>query len=450
MANSRDLETLTTDLITAAQRAGADAADALVVSGTSVSIEALNGKLEVAESAEGIDLGLRVLIGHKQATIGSSDIKPDTITQMAERAVAMAQVAPDDPHIGLAPPDVLATDTDASALQLVDDQTPPDPQELQEIAVAAEAAALEVKGVSKVQGSGSGYSKTALHLATSNGFSAGYTRTSFSTSCVAIAGEGLKMERDYYGEARSHFAHLPSAAEIGQRAGLRAVERYGPVKPPTGTYPVLFDERVSASLIGHLMSAINGTSITRGSSWLTDAMDTAVLPDGMDLIEDPARLHVSGSKPFDGEGLATRKRHIVEDGVLKSWTLDLGTARKLGLESTANAARGTTSPPSPSAGNLAITMGARSRDDLIADMGTGLLVTSMIGSTISPTTGDYSRGASGFWVEGGKISHPVNECTIAGNLRDMLRRIIPANDARTHLSRVVPSLLVEGMTIAGA
>lgn len=257
------------------------------------------------------------------------------------------------------------------------------------------------------------------------------------------------MERDWDHDGRIHQADLRSAEEIGQIAGQRAVARLGATRPKTGIYPVLFDERIASSLIGHLLGAINGSAIARGSSWLRDALGQQVLPKGLSVIEDPHRRRVSGSRLFDAEGLATRVNRIVDDGVLTGWTLDLATARKLGLESTANASRSAGSGPSPSVTNIALTPGTASREDLIALMGTGLLVTSMIGSTINPNTGDYSRGASGFWVENGEITHAVNECTIAGNLRDMLLRIVPANDARTHLSRVIPSILIDGMVLAG-
>ena len=217
----------------------------------------------------------------------------------------------------------------------------------------------------------------------------------------------------------------------------------------TGSYPVLFDERISSSLIGHLLAAANGASVARGSSWLKDHLGEQILPATLSLVEDPHRPRISGSRPFDAEGLPTRARAIVQDGILTGWTLDLASARKLGLTSTGNATRGVSGPPSPSNWNLTLTPGTASRDDLMRDMGTGLLVTSLIGSTINPNTGDYSRGASGFWIENGQIAYPVNECTIAGNLRDMLLRMIPANDARPWLSRVVPSILIEGMTLAG-
>ncbi len=437
-------------LLSEARKAGADAADALVVDGTSVSIDVRQGALEQAERSEGIDLGLRVLIGRRQACVSASDSRLETLAEMAARAVAMARIAPEDPHCGLAPDGLLSTLRDAAGLDLADPAPEPDPAELKEDARTAEAAAAAVAGVTQVQSASAGYGRRRIHLAASNGFAGGYARTDRSRSCVAIAGTGTGMERDYDFDTRTYGSDLRAADEIGRSAGERAVARHGARKPATGRYPVLFDERVSASLIGHLLQAINGTMIARGSSWLRDALGQSVLPAALSVTEDPHRPRISGSRPFDAEGLPTARRDIVADGVLTGWTLDLATARKLGMESTANAVRGTGAPPSPGVSNIALTQGAASRDDLIGQMGTGLLVTSMIGSTINPNTGDYSRGASGFWVENGAIAYPVNECTIAGNLRDMLLRIVPANDARTHLSRVVPSLLIDGMTLAGA
>ncbi len=449
MPNASELQSLSEKLLSAAKSAGADAADVILFSGDSISIEVLEGKLEHAERAEGVDAGLRVLVGQKQANIASSDTRDETFRTMAERAFAMAKVAPDDPHCGLADPDDLATSWDVETLDMCDESTSANPENLQAMALEAEAAALGVNGVSKVQAAASGWSGTDVWLAASNGFSAGYRRTSWSTSCVAITGDGLEMERDYYGDGRTHFEDLMSASEIGRIAGERTAERFGATRPPTGTYPILIDERVSSTLIGHLTSAINGSSIARGSSWLKDALGTQVLPAHMSLLEQPSRPRTSGSRPFDAEGLPVSDRHIIKDGILTGWTLDLATGRKLGMPSTGNAARGASAPPSPRLTNLELTQGDKSRADLIREMGTGLWITSFIGSTINPTTGDYSRGASGFWVENGEITGPVNECTVAGNLRDMLGRIIPANDARAHLSRVVPTLLIEGMTIAG-
>ena len=443
------LNTLTQALLKAARTAGADHADALAVDGTSISIEVKDGALEQAERAEGVDIGLRVMVGTRQACVSASDTSASTIQTMAERAVAMAREAPEDPNVGLADPDQLAKDWDVAALELQDPSPEPSAKALEDSARAAEAAGLAIKGVSQMQSSTAGYGRRNIHLETSNGFSGGYGRSDHAVSAVAIAGTGTEMERDWGSEVRIFGADMPSAESIGRQAGERAVARFGARRPKTGAFPVVFDERVSSTLIGHVLSAINGAAIARGSSWLRDALGEQILPICMSVIEDPHRARVGGSRPFDGEGLATRKRSIIENGVLNGWVLDLATARQLGLESTANAARGTSSPPSPSATNIALTQGTQTQAELLAEMGTGLLITSMIGSTINPNTGDYSRGAAGFWVENGEPQYPVNECTIAGNLREMLMTLKVANDARTHLSRVIPSLMVEGLILAG-
>ncbi len=443
------LQSLTEALLLAAKRAGAEAADALAVEGTSQSIDIRGGKLEQAERAEGIEMGLRVLIGGRQACVSVSDTSARTIADVAERAVAMAREAPNDPYVGLADPDQLARNWDLAALELRDPSDEPSATSLESAARRAEAAALALTGITQVEASSS-YGQQRIHLSASNGFSGGYARSSLSVSAVAFTGSGTGMERDWAGESRIWQADLPNAESVGTLAAERALARAGARKPATGSYPVLFDERIASSLIGHVLSAINGASITRGSSWLRDALGTQILPRGLSVVEDPHRVRISGSRPFDAEGLPTARRVLIDDGVLLGWTLDLANARKLGMSSTANAARSTSSPPSPATSNIDLTLGAYSRADLIGQMGTGLLITSLIGSSINATTGDYSRGASGFWVENGEICYPVNECTIAGNLREMLMTLVAANDTRAHLGTRVPSLLVDGMTLAGA
>ena len=443
-------EALTQQLLDAAKAAGAEASDAIVVSGTSLSIEVRDGALEQAERSEGLDLGLRVLVGQRQANVSISDARPDAIREMAERAVAMAKEAPEDPYVGLATPDQLATNRDAASLELADPSPEPDPAILKADALATEAAALAVAGVTQVQSATAGYSANDIWLAASNGFSGGYRRTSRGTYCTAIAGQGAEMERDYDGDSRIFASDMRDPFDIGQSAGCRAVGRLHARQPRTGSFPVLFDERISSSLLGHLLAAANGSTVARGSGWLRDKCGEQILPVNLSVIEDPQRPRVTGSRMFDAEGLPTQSRAIVENGVLTGWTTDLSTARKLGLTSTGNAARGVSGPPSPSNWNVALTQGDKARDALLKDMGTGLLVTSLIGSTINPNTGDYSRGAAGFWIENGEITHAVNECTIAGNLHEMMRSLVPANDARLHLSRPVPSLLVEGLTLAGS
>ncbi|CAM3163409.1 TldD/PmbA family protein [Paracoccus nototheniae] len=444
------LKRLAEALIDAARKAGADQADALAVDGRAIGIDVRAGGLEQAERSEGIEIGLRVLTGGRQAAVSSSDHGDAAIAQMAARAVAMAREAPVDDHLGLADPSQLATRRDAAYLDIAEDAPEPDPAHLQDMALRAEAAALSVRGIAQVEAANASYSHRRMWLAASNGFSGGYARTGHALSVVAITGEGLGMERDYAGESRVYAADLPSPEEIGALAAERTLARAGARKPPTGAFPILYDRRVSASLIGHLLSAVNGSAIARGASWLRRDLGEGVLPPGMDLTEDPLRPRYPSSRPFDAEGLATRSRLIVANGVLQGWTLDLATGRKLGMDSTASAARGLASAPQPSHSNVVLTSGRFSQPDLIAQMGRGLVVTSMLGASVNGTTGDYSRGAAGFWVENGQIAYPVNECTIAGNLREMLMTLIAADDALPWRGTEVPSLLVEGMTVAGA
>ena len=443
------LEAVTFEILAAAKKAGAHAADALITSGASTNVEVRNGSLELAERSEGIDLGLRVFIGKKQALVSGTDARKETVFKMIERAVAMAKEAPDDPHSGLAAPEQLASDWDINSYDLCDPADEPTAEQLEQDACAVENVAMSFKGVDQVSDASASYSKSEVYLATSNGFSGGYTKTSRGLSCVAIAGTGLEMERDYDYDTRIYGADLKSAEEIGTTAAIRAISRADPRKPTTGAFPVLFDERVAASLIGHLLAASNGASIARGSSWLRNDMDCQVLPNNLSLLEEPMRPRVGSSCPFDAEGLPKQDRAIVTNGILRSWTLDLSAARKLGMASTGNAVRSPASLSSPQVGNITLSAGSRTRDELISEMGTGLLVTSMLGSTINANTGDYSRGAAGHWVEKGERVYAVSECTIAGNLKEMLKTVIAANDAREHLSRRVPSLLVEGMQIAG-
>lgn len=442
------LDDLAQRLLDAALRAGADAADALVVSGESISVQLHNDRLDSATRSEGIDIGLRVLVGRRQACVSASDIGAGTVAALAERAVAMAREAPEDPWAGLAEPAELARGWDLAALEIDDPADPPAPERLEALAREAAGAALGREGIAQVE-AGAAWGRHRLHLAATNGFSGGYARSRADLYCTAIAGSGTGMERDHAAESRTHRADLPAPEEVGRRAADRALAMLGARKPPSGAFPVLYDERVAAGLIGHLLAAINGTAVARGATWLKDALGQRVLPAGVDLIEDPERPRGLASRPFDGEGLPGWRRAFVRDGVLAVWVLDLATGRQLGLPSTGNAMRGTGAPPAPGVGNLILAAEGSPREKLLAEMGTGLVVTSLIGSTINPTTGAYSRGASGFWVERGEIVRPVHECTIAGNLRDMLRSLRPADDARPSRSRIVPSLLVEGLTIAG-
>ena len=450
MSDFPRLQALSEALLAAARRAGADQADAMALEAAAVSVDVRGGALEHAERAEGVEIGLRVLLGGRQACVSASDHSERTIAEMAERAVAMAREAPVDDTLGLADPDQLARDTENCRLDLYDHTARPSPEDLQQLALRAEAAALAVDGVSRVESSSASHSHRHMWLACSNGFSAGLGRSGHSLSTVAITGEGTGMERDWAGESRVHAADMPAPEAIGRLAAERTLARQGARKPPTGAFPILYDERVAGGLVGHLVGAVNGAAVARGASWLRDALGEAVLPPGFTLREDPHLPRHGASRMFDAEGLATAPRLIVAEGVLRGWTLDLATGRKLGMPSTASAMRGAGSPPSPGVTNLElIPAAARPRDDLIRDMGRGLVVTSLLGASVNATTGDYSRGAAGFWVENGELVHAVNECTIAGNLRDMLLRLTAADDAQDWRAMRVPSLLVEGMTVAG-
>ncbi|MCY3985382.1 MAG: TldD/PmbA family protein [Roseovarius sp.] len=443
------LDVLAEKMLAAARRAGAESADAIAMTGKSIMIDVRGAELEQAERSEGANIGLRVFIGRRQACVSATDTGDTTVAELAERAVEMARHAPEDIYAGLAEPGQIAGKADANDLELADPSSEPMPECLKETALEAEAASLAVNGVSQVESAAAFWMSRSVHLAATNGFSDGYSVTESGIHCLAIAGEGTSMESDHDGDRRIFASDLRNADDIGRTAGERAVAMLGSRKPPTGAYPVLFDERVSGSLVGHLLSAANGDAVARGSSWLLDKIGERVLPNGLSIVENPRRTRVGGSRLFDAEGLPTCPREIVRNGILAGWTLDLATGRKLGMASTGNAYRGVSAPPRPANWNVELTQGDAGRDELVRKMGTGLLVTSMIGATINPNTGDYSRGASGFWVENGEIAHPISECTIAGNLADMLLRVIPANDARPWLAAVVPSLLVEGLTLAG-
>lgn len=436
-------------LLAAALSAGADAADVIAATETSLEIGVADGALEEAGRSESADLGLRVLVGQRQACVSGSDRRRESLAEMAGRAVAMAREAPEDPYAGLAEPGMLAPADarDSAALDLLDPADAPSPDALERLALEAEAGALAVAGVTHVEQAGASWGRDRITLVASNGLSHSFERTMWAVSTSAIAGEGLGRERDWCVEIRRHGADLPAAAEIGAKAGERAVAALGARKPSAGRVPVLYDERVSGGLIGHLLSAINGSSVARGSSWAAELLDEAVLPAGLDLWEDPRIPRGRASRAIDAEGIPAMRRTIVAGGVLQGFVLDLATARQLGRETTGNARRGTSGPPRPGLSNVRMTPGATDRTGLMTEMGTGLLVTSLIGASINPTTGAYSRGASGFWVEAGEIVHPVNEITIAGSLPEMLRSIRPANDADPHKSVSVPSLLVEGLTV---
>ena len=446
---NNNLEVIASALLDMSKKAGAEAAEVIGLEKKSLNVNVLNGMLEGVERSEAIDIGLRVIVEGRQACLSCSDVREESLEKMVTRSLSMAREAPVDKDIVLATNDQLVSAQDLEALDLIDTEVMVEADRLEKWAIEAEVEARKVKGITQVQGSSASVGIIKSQLAFSNGFSQGYSRSGVNISCVSISGQGNKMERDYASESRVHISDLPSPSSIGQLSGERAAARFGARKPPTGNYPVLYDERVSSSLVGHLIGAINGASIVRGSSWLAKNLGEEIFPKNISIKECPLKVRCSGSRPFDAEGLKTNTKNIINNGILETWLLDLSSSQNLGLESTGNAVRSVSSPPSPGISNISLIGGLKSRDYLIKEVGTGLLVTSMIGLTLNPITGDYSRGASGYWVENGEVKYPVNECTLAGNLKEMLKTIIPANDSKRHLSFSVPSLLVQGLKIAG-
>jgi PmbA protein len=432
-------------LVAAARRAGADAADALAVRSVSLGVEVRDGAVEESERSEGDDVGLRALVGRRQAVVSTNDIKADA-AELAERAVAMARVAPDDPFAGLADPGQLARDF--PDLDLLDPDLPTI-ADLEERARRAEAAALAVKGVTTSAGASASAGIGGMVLVTSHGFTGAYLSSGQSVSMTAIAGEGTAMERDYDYSSTVHGADLDSAEKVGRTAGERAVERLNPRKVQSKRVPVVFDRRLAGSLIGHLANAINGSAIARKTSFLKEKLGQRLFRPGIRVIDDPRRLRGLRSRPFDAEGVSTRQLAVVEDGVLASWLLDCATARELGLHTTGHAQRGVSSTPAPGPSNLHLAAGDDTPDALIADIAEGFYVTDLIGVGVNYVTGDYSRGASGFWIENGERSYPVSEVTIAGNLIDMFQALVPANDLQFRFGTNAPTVRVEGLTVAG-
>ena len=433
-------------LVNAALKTGADAADAVAVRSMSLSVEVRDGAVEESERAEGDDLGLRVLVGHRQAVVSTNDLAGDASVALAERAVAMARAAPEDKFAGLADGALLAHDF--PDLDLLDPDLP-SVAELEAMAKTAEQGALTVKGVAKSGGASASAGIGGMVLVTSHGFRGAYLGSRHGISMTAIAGEGTGMERDYDYSSSLHAADLDSPEKIGRTAGERAVERLNPRKVSTRKVPVVFDPRISGSLVSHLASAANGASVARKTSFLRDKMGAKLFDDGIRIVDDPLRKRGLRSHPFDGEGVAHRRLALIDDGVLRSWLLDCSTARELGLTTTGHASRGVSSVPSPSPSNLHMEPGRQSPEDLIADIDDGFYVTDLIGMGVNMVTGDYSRGASGFWIENGKRTYPVSEVTIAGHLFDIFRTLTPANDLEFRYSTNAPTLRFEGLTVAG-
>jgi PmbA protein len=437
---------LLADLIGRATRAGADAADAVFVEGISLSLSQRLGEPESVERSEAADVGLRAFIGKRQAIVSSSDTSSDALDELVERAVAMARAVPEDPHCGLADEGLLAShfpDLD------ICERHEPTPERLAEMAGRAEDAARAVPGVTNSEGAEATWGLSTVAMAASNGFTGAYSRSHNGLSVSVLAGQGTAMERDYEYATAVFSGDLDSSEDVGRRAGEKAVARLNPRKIASAKVPVIYHPRVSRSLLGHLAGAINGSSVARGTTFLKDKLGQRIFPDAITIVDDPLRPRGLRSRPFDAEGLATERRNIVENGRLTTWIMDLRSARQLDMESSGHASRGTSSPPSPSPSNLYLEPGPLSPEDLIAGIESGFYITELIGFGVDGLTGDYSRGASGQWIENGEFAYPVSEVTVAGNLADMFANITAASDLEFRAGTNAPTVRVDGMTVAG-
>jgi PmbA protein len=446
MLTNQEAQDRAADIVARATAAGADAADAVYAADTSLDVSIRLGALEDVGRSESAELGLRVFVGKRSASVSSSDLSHDAMTALVERAVAMAREAPEDAWAGLGPADRLLK---GAPPQLdLDDGGVVAPEELKVAALAAEDAARAVAGVTNSEGGGASATRSQWAIATSHGFAACYAATSYGVSASVLAGEGGAMVRDYDYHSARHRKALEDPAEIGRRAGERTVARANPGRMESGAVPVIFDPRVGSSLVGHLIGAIGGQAITRKTSFLLDALGTRVFAAGVNISDDPHRPHGLRSRPFDGEGLPVSATQIVADGMLETWLLDSASARQLGLEPTGHAARGVNGAPGVSTSNLFMAAGIVPPETLIGDIKRGVYVTELIGMGVNGVTGDYSRGAAGFRIEDGELAGPVAEFTIAGNLKDMFLALTPANDLVFRYGSNVPTIRVDGMTVA--
>ncbi len=448
MPSAAEAQDIVEQLVARATAAGADAADAIYVGERSSGVQVRKGALEDVHRSEGEEIGLRVFLGTKSASGASSDLSDDALSALVGRVLAMAKEAPEDPYAGLAPAEMLV----AGALPDLDswDGEEPDPAALKARALAAETAAVAVQGVTNSNGGNASASASTIALATSHGFSGAYRASGHSCSASVVAGEGAGMQRDYAWHSARHAEDLEEAAEIGRRAGERAVARLGNVKLPAGKLPVIFDPRVAGSLLGHFAAAITGSAIARKSSFLLDRLGSQVFAKGVTIHDDPLRKRGLRSRAFDGEGLPVRPMEIVADGVLSTWLATSADARQLGIQPTGHAVRGVSGAPGAGPSNFYIAAGTRTREELLKAFPRAILVTELIGQGVNGVTGDYSRGAAGFLIEQGEIAGPVSEITIASNLNDMFATLEPASDLRFRRGVDSPTLLVPEMTVASA
>ncbi len=437
-------------LLDKSKKFGATAADIVFIKSEMLELRFRNGNDESLEKAENDKIGLRVFINNKSASVSTNDFSEKNLSNIAKKATEMAKVAPEDKFRMIADKTILDRFKVNESLDLeIFDEKEPSVEEFREKAYKIENSALKFSNKIQSDGVSCSWNKSHYQLVTSNGFHGKMDKSNFSNSIVAIGKNNNSMERDYEFSSKVYYHDLMDPKLIGELVSEKVLKKLNPKKPKTGNFPVIYSPRVARSIASHIASAINGVSITRGTSFLKNSLNKSIFKNDIEVVDNPLLKRKLGSKKFDAEGIATNKNYFIKNGVLKNWILDMSTAAQLNLETSGNATRGVNGHPSPGISNFIISPGKIDPNSLINDISEGFYVTELIGSTISLISGDYSRGASGIWIKNGKLTYPVSEVTIAGNLNKMFEQLLPANDLDISLTFASPTLFIENMVIAG-
>ena len=433
-------------LIKKSKKSGADSVDVVYIENTNIDVGCRLKKIEKLERSESNDIGLRFIKNKKQVIVSSNDLSKKNLEELIYKASKMVGAIPRDPYCSIAKKKDLIKKI--PNLEIFDSKEPTI-KSLKDKVIEAENAGLNVKGVTNSEGAEIGWNKSKIYLFNSNGLNVSYQSSSYDIYAVLIAGRGTLMEREYEFASSIFEKDLIKTSLVGKKAGELAVKKINPKKIKTSKIPVIFSPRVANSFLKHLSSAINGNSITRGTSFLKKKLNKKIFSSNINIIDNPLKKRGLQSKPFDGEGLETKKTQIIKNGELKTWFLDLATAHQLRLKSTAHASRNISSPPTPSPTNLYFEPSNISPKSLIGNIKKGVYLTELMGSSVNLTNGDYSRGGSGFWIDKGEITYPINGITIADNLNEMFKKIILANDLEFKHGLNSPTMLIEDMIVAG-
>lgn len=434
------------NLIESALKQGATAADAIIIDSTSLSTEIRLQKLISMERSSDTAVALRVMINQQQAIVSTSDFAKSSLDNVIEKAIAMAKVTPANPHLFLANKEQITKNI--PKLELFDDHEP-SANVLIEKATQTESYALDNKQITNSEGASAQYQANNIYFATSEGFQHSYQTSSSALSLEVLAGKDESMQTGGSYTIARFAKDLKSPEEIGREAAKQAVDKLNPRKIVTSQMPVIFDRKAAKALLGAFAGAINGLSISRGTSFLIDHLGQEIFNPLINIIDDPFINKGLASRPFDAEAISGGKLNIVEKGILNNYLLDLQTAYKLKMQTTGHASRGLSTAPNPNPSNMYIQSGSISLDEMIKSLKKGILITEIFGHGANIITGDYSQGIVGFYIENGEILYPISEMTAAGNLKSMFKQMIPANDLKLETSINSPSLMIETMTLGG-